>query len=318
MSFSWDSLPKPFFALAPMEGATDTVFRQFVARLAPPDVFFTEFTNVQGLFSAGHDHVAHRLRYVEAERPIIAQVWGIDPELFERAGEYAREKGFDGLDINMGCPDRVVVKKGMCSGLIKTPDLALELIHAAKKGAKTIPVSVKTRLGFQSIEVETWIRALLTTRPAALTIHFRTVKEMSLVPAHWEQATRIVELRDEISPDTVLIGNGDVSSRKQGEELATQYGLEGVMIGRGVFHNPYVFDGKKSLNDLSRTEKIQLLLDHTQLFHDTWGGQKNSAILKRFVKIYVNGFPDAGALRDELMRTTSLEQLQQRASQEVV
>jgi tRNA-dihydrouridine synthase len=317
MSFSWDQLPKPFLALAPMEGATDTVFRQLVARLAPPDVFFTEFTSVQGMFSRGSEHVVHRLRYSPQERPIIAQIWGSDPDLFERAAAHIEAAGFDGVDINMGCPERSVVKKGMCSGLIRTPDLAVQIIEATQRGVSRIPVSVKTRIGFDRQEIDSWIPALLSTKPAALTVHMRTVKEMSLVPAHWEWMDRIVALRDQISARTTLVGNGDIKTREQAHEYAKKYKIDGVMIGRGIFHDPYVFSDTQSLTQLTRPQKLCLLEAHRALFEQTWANTKNFAILKRFIKIYVSGFADAATLRDELMRTTTMSQLRDRLRREI-
>ncbi len=312
MVFSWSQLPRPFFVLAPMEGATDTVFRQLIAQLAPPDVFFTEFTSIQGMYSRGNKHVVHRLRFdSNNERPLVAQVWGNDPSLFERVGADIEARGFDGMDINMGCPERTVIKKGMCAGLIRTPELACEIIQAAQRGLSNIPLSIKTRIGFDQIEIDSWIRLILERKPAALTIHLRTVKEMSLVPAHWELAPRIAQLRNEISPETILIGNGDVSSRAQGIEKVHESGFDGIMIGRGVFHNPYVFSETKSLQNLTRTQKLELLGLHINMFENTWADEKNCAILKRFVKIYITGFADAAALRDECMRTHTIEQLRQ-------
>ena len=311
MKFSWNQLPRPFFVLAPMEGATDTCFRRIVGACGAPDVYFTEFTSVDGMFSPGATEVQQRLRYEESERPLIAQIWGVDPELYRKAAEHIVSLGFDGIDINMGCPERSVVKRGACSALVNNPLLASDIIEATKKGvAGRIPVSVKIRIGFNEIVYEDWVPHLLKHSPAAMTVHYRTTKEMSGVPAHWEHATRIRELRDQHSPETILIGNGDIQSRSEGIEKATEHGLDGVMIGRGVFHNPYVFDGAVDWSKKTKTEKLTLLQSHVDLFEQTWGDTKHFATLKRFVKIYVGGFEASAALRDEMMQTSSLKQLQ--------
>lgn len=311
MKFDWKKLPTPFFVLAPMEGATDTCFRRLVQSCGEPDVYFTEFTSVDGMFSPGAREVQQRLRYTEDERPLIAQIWGIDPQLYYKAARHIVELGFDGIDINMGCPERSVVKRGACSALINNPTLASEVIEATKKGVDgRIPVSVKIRIGFDGVAIDTWIPHVLKHQPAALTVHLRTTAEMSDVPAHWELATRIRELRDEHSPETILIGNGDVKSMAQGREKAAQHGYDGIMIGRGVFHNPYVFDDSIDWSTQTKKQRLELLDRHVQLFADTWGETKHFATLKRFVKVYVGGFEDSAALRDEMMKTNSLLDLQ--------
>lgn len=305
MKFSWSNLTKPFFVLAPMEGATDTVFRQIVASCAPPDIYFTEFTNVQGLLSAGNKQVAQRLKYSKKEKPIIAQIWGNNPEYFSKATKEIVKMGFDGIDINMGCPEKNIVKKGSCSGLIRTPLIAKEIIDATRLEAKGLPVSVKTRIGFSEIE-RTWIEFLLHQNLDALTLHLRTVKEMSKVPAHWELAKEFVELKDKISPKTVLIGNGDVENVTEGELKAKETGLDGIMIGRGVFHDPYAFSKSKSLHKLSISEKFELLNKHLDLFEKTWKDEKSFPPLKRYFKIYINGFDGASDLREKLMETSNI------------
>ncbi len=318
MKFAWNTLPRPFFVLAPMEGATDTCFRRIVAGCAAPDVYFTEFTSVDGMFSPGAREVQQRLRYTEAERPLIAQIWGIDPQLYYKAAQHIVSLGFDGVDINMGCPERSVVKRGACSALVKNPSLASEIIEATQKGAAgKIPVSVKIRIGFNEIVYEDWVPHLLKHKPAAMTVHYRTTREMSDVPAHWEFATHIRELRDAHSPETVLIGNGDVKSRKEGLEKAGEHGLDGIMIGRGVFHNPYVFSDSVDWHGKPKNEKLALLKSHVDLFADTWGDTKHFATLKRFVKIYVGGFEASAALRDEMMKTNTLSELQTIIAREV-
>jgi len=317
MKFSWQELPKPFFTLAPMEGATDTVFRQIVASCGRPSVTFTEFTNVEGLLSKGSETVGRRLIFENTEHPIIAQIWGLDPEAYEKVAEKLSEMGFDGIDINMGCPERNVVNHGACSALIKNSKLAAKIIKSVKKGAPNLPISVKTRIGFREIETEKWISFLLQQNLDAITIHFRTQKEMSLVPAHWEEAEKISKLKEQISKGTVISGNGDVLTVKQGKKLAKQYGLDGIMIGRGVFRNPYVFDPKINYEDQTIEERINLLKKHLNLFEKTWSEthklsekdyRKSYPPLKRFFKIYISGFEGAADLREKLMATQNIMQ----------
>lgn len=300
----WKNLKRPFFALAPMEEVTDTVFRQIVMKAGRPDVFFTEFTSVEGMMSRGRDKVSHRLLHGKNERPLIAQIWGLKPEAFEETAKLIQDMGFDGIDINMGCPVDKVIKRGACSGLINTPELAGKIIEATQRGAGNLSVSVKTRIGFKTIDIAGWISFLLQHNLDALTVHFRTTSEMSKVPAHWDLAHEVVTLRNTISPSTILIGNGDVESRSQGEKLAATYNIEGIMIGRGIFHNPWVFSENPD-EMRSKSEKLQLLLDHVRLHEKTWGTSKNFHALKRFFKIYITAFDGANELRDSLMRAES-------------
>lgn len=308
----WQKLTKPFLILAPMDDVTDTVFRQIVAQTARPDVYFTEFTNCDGLNSKGRDALMNRLQYSQIERPIVAQIWGTNPKTFYQTAQLVQKLGFDGIDINMGCPVRTITRHGACGALIKNPNLAKQLIDATKKGAPNLPLSVKTRIGVDKITTKEWISFLLDQNLAALTIHGRTVKEQSKVPTHWDQIAKAVKLKDRLRPTsthTLIIGNGDVQSYQEALEKAKKYKLDGIMIGRGIFHNPWVFK-KGQAYQPSTTEKLQLLLTHTQLFDQTWGKTKNFAILKKFFKIYASGFGGAGDLRTKLMQTNSLSEVQ--------
>ncbi len=320
MKFSWANLPKPFFALAPMEGGTDTVFRQVVNSCGRPDVSYTEFTNCEGILSKGKEEVGKRLVHTDGEKPLIAQIWGSKPESFYEVAKILTKMGFDGIDLNMGCPERTVVTHGCCSALIENPSLAKEMIEATKQGAGNLPVSVKTRIGFKTIKTEEWIGFLLEQHIAALTVHFRTQKEMSLVPAHWEEAEKVATLRNAIAPNTIIIGNGDVLSKKQGKDLAAKYGLDGIMIGRGVFHNPYVFNENVDYTSQSKKERVKLLQKHIEIFKDTWetkhplterGYLKSYPPLKRYFKIYIQGFDGASDLREKLMLTQNIEEAEQ-------
>jgi tRNA-dihydrouridine synthase len=309
MSFL-QKLSKPFFVLAPMDDVTDTVFRQKVAETAAPDLFFTEFVNVEGLQSSGRERLLHKLWFSPQGKPIIAQIWGKHPENFKKSAAELVEMGFDGVDINMGCPEKTVVKNGLCVALINNRDLASEIIEAVKQGvAGRVPVSVKTRIGFNQIDLS-WIEFLLAQNLDMLTVHARTRKEMSEVPAHWEVFEEIVKLRDRIAPKTALVGNGDVESRSQGEELAEKYGLDGVMIGRGIFHDPYVFAKRSPWAQASREQKLDLFSEHVKLFAKTYKrGERRPAVLNKFCKIYVNNFDGAKETREILMQAKSPSEL---------
>lgn len=307
----WQSLKKPIFILAPMDDVTDTVFRQIIGDLAPPDLYFTEFTSVDGMVSEqGREPVSRRLQFTEKERPIIAQIWGNDPEKFFKASQMVKEMGFDGIDINMGCPEKSVVKRGMCSGLINHPELAAEIIKATKQGSGGLPVSVKTRLGMKEIETEDWLGHLLKQDIAALIVHGRTVREMSKVPAHWDEIGKAVELRNKIAPQTLVIGNGDIISYQDGLDKVKEYNLDGIMIGRGIFKNLWIFDPSGKTPDWDLNQRLEQLLKHTQLFVETWGSNKSFAILKKFFKCYLSDFEGAAELRAEFMETKNLENVE--------
>ena len=294
-----------------MEDVTDTVLRQVIARCGKPAVFFTEFTNVEGMFSKGEKLVNQRLRYTEAERPLVAQIWGSRPENFFKAAKKLIDMGFDGIDLNMGCPASGVLQKGVCSGLINNRPLAKEIIDATKEGAAgIIPVSVKTRLGYRAIDFD-WIQFVLEQKLDVLTVHARTVSEMSKVPAHWDKLKTVVDMRNAMHSTTLIIGNGDVKSLSDAKQRVAEAGADGAMIGRGIFENPYLFADDISLSDKTPEEKMRLLLDHMHLWIDTWGETKHFPILRKFFKVYASGFPGAQELRIQLMETQSPEETEQ-------
>lgn len=307
MNDIWNSLPRPFFVLAPMEAVTDVVFRHVVESAAPPDIWFSEFTNATGWVHAGQKAIGGRLVRTDDEQPIIAQIWGGEPGDMEQLAQHCRELGFHGIDINMGCPVKSAVKSGG-SALIRKPELAVASIKAAKTAA--LPVSVKTRLGYTSLdEWRPWLTTLLEQGIVNLTIHLRTKKEMSKVPAHHELIPEIVALRDEIAPDTLLTINGDIDDRAHGLALiAANPGVDGVMIGRGVFHNPYAFEHEPRQH--SREELLGLLRLQLDLY-DTYREQTGRPFdtLKRFFKIYVRDFDGASQLRDRLMHLHSTDEV---------
>ena len=236
----WNELPRPFFILAPMEAVTDVVFRHVIAKAGAPEVWFTEFTNATGWYHAGDKAIGGRLIKTDNEHPIVAQLWGSDPVALEALAKHCAELGYDGIDINMGCPEASAVKSGGGAGMILNPENAAAIIAAAKKSG--LPVSVKTRLGYSKLdELHDWISHILSQDIVNFTIHLRTKKEMSKVPAHYELIPEIVKLRDEIAPQTLLTINGDIRNRAHGLELVEKYGVDGVMIGRGIFANPFAF-----------------------------------------------------------------------------
>ncbi|MGD6780249.1 tRNA dihydrouridine synthase [Sutcliffiella horikoshii] len=304
----WRELPKPFFVLAPMEDVTDVVFRTVVRKAGRPDVFFTEFTNSDSYcHPEGKESVRGRLLFTEEEQPMVAHIWGDNPEYFRQMSIGMAELGFKGIDINMGCPVPNVATRGKGSGLIQRPDVAAELIQAAKAGG--LPVSVKTRLGFTEVdEWKEWLKHILEQDIANLSIHLRTRKEMSEVDAHWELIPEIKELRDRIAPETLITINGDIPNRQVGQELAEKYGIDGVMIGRGIFKNPFAFE--KEAKEHTSKEYLDLLRLQLDLQdHYAEIVPRNMSKLHRFFKIYVKGFRGAGELRNQLMNTKTTDEV---------
>jgi tRNA-dihydrouridine synthase len=316
------ALPKPFFVLAPMDDVTDSVFRRVIADTARPDLFFTEFTNVDGLQSPGRPRLLKKLQFTVAETPLVAQIWGKEPENFFKTaqqisdGTLAREFGlpegvnFAGIDLNMGCPQKSEVRGGTCSALMNNRELAVQIIKATQEGAGgKLPVSVKTRLGFNETDM-TWPELLLKQKLSMLTVHGRTRRQMSKVPADWNAIGEVRKLRDKIAPATLVVGNGDVESRKQGLELAKQHRLDGIMIGRGVFHDPFVFANNSPWADYTKQQRIELFTKHVKLFTETWrNNERPIHTLNKFCKIYISDFDGAKELRESLMRALSYSDL---------
>ncbi len=346
----WAKLHRPFFVIAPMANVTDSVFRGLFAKYGKPDVMWTEFVSADGLASAGKKNLLKDLKYSEKERPIVTQLFTGHPEEMKIAAKIVADLGFDGLDINMGCPDKAVVRQGGGSALIKDPVQAIRVLQAAREGVKhknppppygrhplfqrgnpasdspfekggarragDFPVSIKTRLGYGKIDLD-WIKLLLEQRLPALTIHLRTKKEMSDVSAHWEIMPEIIKLRDEISPETLIIGNGDIESLEQAKAFAIKYGCDGVMIGRGIFGKPWFFNqasfvaketrGKQISNieyqisdHVTPKDRLKILVEHTKLFEKTFKNVKSFDIMKKHFKAYVSGWDGAKELRIKL------------------
>lgn len=312
----WKNIKKPFFALAPMADVTDAAFRGMFAKYGKPDVTWTEFVSADGLCLApeeGRKKLLKGFEYTEAERPIVAQIFSSNPEYIEKATSLVRELGFDGVDINMGCPDRSVEKQKSGAALIKNPNLAKEIILAAKRGAKDMPVSVKTRIGYNKDELEEWLPKILEAEPALVTIHARTRKDMSLVPARWERVKRAVEIRDEIQKDlkekTLIIGNGDVASLEDGLERIKESWADGAMVGRGVFGNPWFFNKEIKKEQLDVRTQLEALVEHTKLFEELCI-YKSFAVMKKHYKAYCHGFDGAKELRIKLMEAENSKEVE--------
>lgn len=295
-------------ALAPMEGVTDSVFRQILCEIGRPDLFFTEFLNVEGFCSRGREKVVHRLDFTKREKPVIVQLWGNTPEDYVETLKYVKKLKPDGIDINIGCSVRDVLSSGRCSALIKEKDLVKEIVEAVKDASGSLPVSVKTRLGYDEVDVEGWIGFLLGLNLDLITVHGRISKEGYSTPSRWDKIADCVALRDEISPDTLIIGNGDIKSLKQGEEYVEKFGVDGFMVARGIMNNPWLFSGRKR-KEIPHEEKKEVLLKHLKLFDKTWEGTKPFNSQKKYIKAYISGFDGASELRKELMGTTTTEEV---------
>lgn len=307
----WQDLPNPFFILAPMEDVTDVVFRHVVSQAAAPDVYFTEFTNSESYCHPdGHESVRGRLTFTEDEQPIVAHIWGDKPEHFQKMSIDMAKKGFKGIDINMGCPAINVARHGRGSGLIRRPEVAAELIQASKVGG--LPVSVKTRLGYSHIdEWFEWLKHVLEQDIANLSIHLRTRKEMSKVDAHWDLIPEIKDLRDEMAPNTLLTINGDILNRQKGLELVEKYGVDGVMIGRGIFQNPFAFEEEpKEHSPEELFDLLRLQLDLYDQYSEI--EYKPFKPLRRFFKIYVREVKGAAKLRQALMEANTTDEARAR------
>lgn len=313
-------LNKPFFVMAPMDDVTDTVFRQIVSSCSPPDICFSEFVNVDGLMSQGRQRIIHKLEREQSEPPLIAHIWGIRPDNFYAiadqiaSGELAHELGmkqnFAGIDLNMGCPVKQVVKTGACSALINNHELAEEIIAATKKGAAgRLPVSVKTRIGYTRIEPG-WTEFLLNQGLDMLTVHLRTTREMSLVPAHYEELDRIHQQKEKIAPKTLLVANGDIETRQQGLDIAKKYFVDGIMIGRGVFHDPFVFSPDSPWEGFTKSQKIELFKRHLKLYKE-WSDRPDKAVgrMNKYAKIYINGFDGAKEYREQIALSKTIDQM---------
>lgn len=341
---------KPFFCLAPMADVTDAAFRRMFAKYGKPDITWTEFVSADGLASKGRDVLKYDLLYTEKERPVMVQLFSSNPVKMRESAAYCAKLGFDGIDINMGCPDRSIEKQGAGAAMIKDMDKAGKIIQAVKdgikdarevassatlrRGGKDVIVSVKTRIGYNKNQINEWIPFLLSQGIDMLTIHARTRKEMSKVPARWEHVKEVVDIRNKMGVKTKIIGNGDVRSLEDGIRLAKETGCDGVMVGRGVFGNPWFFVGLRKINSKfsrvlgrgrtrgqtsSKTlinsaptikEKLKVMVEHTKLFEKLLGKVKSFNLMKKHYKAYVNGFPGASELRVHLMNAKDSKEVE--------
>jgi len=334
----WQEIKRPIFCLAPMADVTDCAFRQIIAKYGKPEIFWTEFVSADGLaHPVAREKLLVDFIYGENEHPIVAQIFGSNAENIKKASALCKKLGFDGIDINMGCPDKSIEKQCSGAAMIKDPKLARECIRGAIEGGGGLPVSVKTRIGYNKNEIETWIPELLKENLAALTVHLRTRKEMSDVPAHWDLMKRIVEIRDEMKVKTLILGNGDIMNLEDAEKKIKETGCDGVMLGRAIFGNPFLFAPrqeaslKKHENFLlkifsvrrrhssqgfsqellvSTRKKLKVMVEHTKLFEKMLGKHKNFAIMKKHYKAYCNGFDGAKELRVKLMEAADARQVE--------
>ncbi len=301
----WAELPRPVIALAPVADITDAAFRLLIARLGKPDVMYTEFVSVDGLCSPGREHLLRHLRFDRSERPVVAQFFGSKPEHFRECAALAGELGFDGVDINMGCPVKVICKQGAGAALMSDPSLAVEIVQATIEGAGELPVSVKTRIGYTGITLEQWAKPLIEARPAAIVFHLRTKKEMYKPPAHWEVMPELVAMAR--GTGVLVIGNGDVRSLSQARELAAETGADGVMMGRAAFGNPWLFDPKRSVDDIDLNERLKIMQEHALLFKQVFAEAKRFIMMRRHLMAYASGFTGARELRVLLQNVNSPE-----------
>lgn len=304
----WEELKTPISCLAPMHDVSDAAFRQVVAACGKPDVFFTEFVSIYGLVheKSREKMEKYYLQFGEGERPIVAQIWGTDPDIFFEAGKIIEGLGYDGVDINMGCPDKKVVASGAGAAHMQDTDLALRCIEKLSSAVR-IPVSVKTRIGFDETDLR-WTGDLLQTGIAALTIHLRTKKELSKVPAHWELTEAILSQRKN---DAVrIIGNGDIQTAQEGKEKCRVHGLDGYMIGRGILGNPWAFSEKGKPDVLE--DRLRMLLFHIGVFEKYFSGVKSFSMLKKHVRGYIGSFRGAKRMRSHIMESKTSEDMMSR------
>lgn len=335
----WQQLPRPFVGLSPMDGVTDLPFRTITKRYGKPDLMFTEFSSVEGLCRGASELLKEFLYSVE-QRPIVAQIYGTTPEFFRQMTIALCQLGFDGVDINMGCPAKNVAHSGAGAALIKTPELAIAILQAAKQGVKDwqagqtvdncpnltpeirqkiqqqiadlnlvvtpkpIPVSVKTRIGYDSISVTEWVRYLLEAEPVAITLHGRTLRQGYSGLANWEEIGKAVQTIKDISPTTLVLGNGDVASRQDALNRCQTYGVDGVLIGRASFGDPWVFGTKTPENPAA------VALEHAQLFEQAYGANPRYSFLpmRKHLAWYIKGMPQAREIRSRLVRANSSEE----------
>jgi nifR3 family TIM-barrel protein len=301
----WEKLKKPISASAPMAGVTDAAFRRLLAESGKPDVIWTEMISLAGIVARGEKAFENEMRFSEAERPVVFQFFGSTPQEFTLCGKIARTREADGIDINMGCPDKAVEKQGAGATIMKSPSLAKEIIAATMDNAEDLPVSVKTRLGYASTdEMEDWFTAIAETKPAVISIHGRTRTERRKGRASWENIKKAGEIIKSISPTTLVLGNGDIESKKEGDKLANEAGIDGYMVGRAIVGNAWLFSGEK----VTKEKRLNGALRHLGLFKEILAENESFEMMKKHLSGYASGFVGAKKLRTKLMSAKSVEE----------
>ncbi len=348
----WKNFVKPIVGLAPMDGVTDYVYREIQSEVAKPDVTITEFIAVEGIVRMSEGLLAD-FWYSAKQRPVIAQIYGNDPQLFYAAAQLACELGFDGVDINMGCPAKSVVHRGCGAGLIRTPELAKDIITATKHAVedwythginwekwplisgstaksrylrflgntkslgveniyddmekinstrRLIPVSVKTRIGFDIPVTEEWIKTIAGCDIAAIAIHGRTLKQSYSGNSNWEEIRIGVDAAKSVNSEIIVLGNGDIKDLHFAREVIANSNVDGVLVGRGTWGNPWLISEIKQDRELTLTldEKFEVMLTHARLHEKT---KPNGFVqMRKNLAWYISGIPGAAALRSELVR----------------
>ncbi|MDD5099188.1 MAG: tRNA-dihydrouridine synthase family protein [Candidatus Colwellbacteria bacterium] len=301
----WDKLSRPISASAPMAGVTDAAFREMLAKYGKPSVIWTEMVSLTGMKVRGEENFENEMRFSFREKPVVLQVFGSNPDEFLICGEIAERRGFDGIDINMGCPDQGVEKQGSGACLIKSSSLAQEIIIAAKEGSRGLPVSVKTRIGYsKKSEMEKWMEAVASARPAAITIHGRTRSERREGRADWKAIAEAREIIKSINKKIIVLGNGDIISKEDGEKKSEETGIDGYMAGRAIIGNPWFFIGKEA----NRNERIKAAVEHAILFEKIYGETEPFDLMKNHFAGYLAGFDGAKELRIRFMAAKNSEE----------
>lgn len=306
----WGKLKPPIYAMAPMADVTDAPYRFMIAKYSKPDILFTEFVSADGLCSRGKDNLMKYLLYDKIERPIVIQIFGRNPETFHKSAQIAQELKFDGVDINMGCPVKTVTKTGSGAALINTPELAKELINATIEGSGDLPVSVKTRIGYNAIAIDEWMACLLETNIAAITLHLRTKKEMSNVDAHWEVAGQAAKLAKDSG--TLVLANGDLKDLNHADEMIEKTGIDGVMMGRAIFGFPWLFDRTRTNDNVSVEEKLSAMIEHACLYENIFESKNNFAVMIKHLRAYASGFDGAKELRVMMEHVSNAKDVQEK------
>jgi nifR3 family TIM-barrel protein len=290
----------PIIGLAPMDGITDAPFRWITDIYGKPDIIYTEFVSVKGLI-LGKPAIQRMLLHHKTKTFTVAQFFGCEPEYFYQAALVALSKGFDGIDINMGCPDKSVFNRGGGAGLILQPELAKEIILSVKKAVEgRVPVSVKTRTGYRKHETKEWISNLLEAEPDFICLHGRTFVQKYSGQADWSQIGIAADLAKKTK--TKILGNGDIKSRIQALERIKEYNLAGVLIGRAALGNPWVFQGIIPTTE----ERFKVLLEHCKKFVEFFP-TADLSIMRKHLAWYVKDFPHAAEVRNQLMQVKSID-----------